>query len=283
MVGLLCCGACAQSDPWRDKAVSPSDSLVRGNFSSPAPAHRRAIARRIVTETDSTDQPALANPDDLLAVARHAAESHQPDRMIEALVASGFLDGLVRRLEAKWGQLPRMDIEDAVAKAVDGAYEAITQGRAIRSLGAWLWKAADNQANDRWRDDHSLRAAGDGDIDGIPGDPPQTDTERLHQEELADHRRSEAIRLARRLLPRIGQGQVVSVMELVIDAVEQGVPDLSPADIGDALGISSDAARTLLGRGFSRLRREAIREGIAFPDDLPGAEHADDGPTLTVE
>ena len=87
-----------------------------------------------------------------------------------------------------WGQLPRMvDIEDTVAKAVDGAYDALTQGRAIRSLGAWLWKAADNQANDRWRDDHSLRAAGDGDIDGIPGEMPLTDAERLDREELADN------------------------------------------------------------------------------------------------
>ncbi|WP_420346546.1 RNA polymerase sigma factor [Pelagibius sp.] len=236
-----------------------------------------------MTQPAPDDEPKPTSSDDLFTVARKAAEDRQPDRMIEALAASGFLDGLVRRLDAKWGQLPRMDIEDTVAKAVDGAYDALTQGRAIRSLGAWLWKAADNQANDRWRDDHSLRAAGDGDIDGIPGETPSTDAERLDREELAEHRRAEAIRLARRLLPRIGQGQVVSVMELVIDAVEHGVPDLSPADIGDALGISSDAARTLLGRGFSRLRREARREGITFPDDLPGAEHADDSPTMTTE
>ena len=236
-----------------------------------------------MTQPAPDDEPKPTSHDDLFTVARKAAEDRQPDRMIEALAASGFLDGLVRRLDAKWGQLPRMDIEDAVAQAVDGAYDAITQGRAIRSLGAWLWKAANNQADNRWRDDHSLRAAGDGDIGGIPSETPLTDAERLHWEELAEHRRAEAIRFARRLLPKIGQGQVVSVMELVIDAVEHGVPDLSPADIGDALGISSDAARTLLGRGFSRLRREARRDGIAFPDDLPGAEHTDDSPTMTTE
>ena len=216
-------------------------------------------------------------------VARHAAENHQPDRMVEALAASGFLDGLVRRLESKWGKLPRMDIEESVAKAVDSAYDAVTQGRSIRSLGAWLWKAADNQANHRWKDDHSFRTADDVDINEIPDDAAQTDGGRLYREELADYRRAEAIRLACRLLPRIGQGQVVDVMQLVVDAVEQGVPDLSPADIGDALGISTDAARTLLRRGFDRLRREARREGITFPDDLPGAEHAADGPPTTTE
>ena len=243
---------------------------------------QRDIVRRIVTDQTPESEPGPAASDDLLQVARKAAEDRQPDRMIEALAASGFLDGLTRRLEAKWSQVPRTDIEECVSGAVDGAYDAITRNRPIRNLGAWLWKAADNQANDCWRDDYSLRASKEGDLENIEGNVELSDEERVHQEDLADYRRGEAIRLARSLLPRIGQGQIVSVMELVIDAVEQGIPDLAPADIGEALGISPDAARTLLGRGFSRLRREAQREGITFPEDLPGSEHADDTPDMTT-
>jgi hypothetical protein len=57
-------------------------------------------------------------------------------------------------------------------------------------------------------------------------------------------------------------------MEVLIDAVEKGVTDLPAAVIADTLGINEDAARTLLSRGLSRLKREAQREGISFPEDL---------------
>jgi len=231
-----------------------------------------------LTQPATDDQPEPASPDDLFEVARRAAEDRQPDRMIEALAASGFLDGLVRRLDVKWDHLPRAEIEECVAQAVDGAYDAIANNRRVRNLCAWLWKAADNQATDRWQRDYALRSPNDAGFEDMPRDEHLSDGERARLDELADYRHGEAIRLARGLLPRIGQGQVVSVMELVIDAVEQGVPDLSPADIGDTLGISPDAARALLGRGFSRLRREARREGIEFPEDLPGSEHTDDTP-----
>jgi hypothetical protein len=55
--------------------------------------------------------------------------------MLEALVASGFLDGVTHRLENEWrGRLPRTEIEESVAVAVDGAYDAVARGRAVHSL-----------------------------------------------------------------------------------------------------------------------------------------------------
>ncbi len=183
--------------------------------------------------------------------------------MLEALAASGYMDGLVRRLEWHWSSLPRHEIEDAVAEAVDSAYDAVSKGRPVSSLGGWLFKAASNIASDRWEADYRSRT--DDDVDAVgPAQPEDEDAERLD-----DYRRAEALRLARQLLPRIGQGQVVDVMTMVIDAVEQGVVDLSASSIADTLGLSDGAVRSLLSRGFERLQREAQREGIAIPMSIP--------------
>ena len=58
-------------------------------------------------------------------------------------------------------------------------------------------------------------------------------------------------------------------MELVIDAAEDRLPDLPSSDIAEALGISKKAARALVSRGMTRLRRLAEQEGVATPVDLP--------------
>lgn len=221
-----------------------------------------------MTQPAQDNKPDEAAPEDLFEIARRAAANKQPDVMIEALAGSGFLDGLVRRLEVKWDALPRSEIEECVAQAVDSAYAAIAARRKVANLGGWLWKAADNTANDSWRNDYAHRTSNEAGLGHLVGEEHLSDTERVDQDQQAEFRRGEAIRLARSLLPRIGQGQIINVMELVIDAVEQGVPDLSPADIGEAIGITPDAARTLLNRGFSRLRREARCEGIELPEDL---------------
>ena len=76
------------------------------------------------------------------------------------------------------------------------------------------------------------------------------------------------IRIARELLPKVGEGQVRDVMELLIDAVEDGLPDLPPSDIAKALGIKENAARALLSRGTKRLRRLAEERGVEIPTDL---------------
>jgi DNA-directed RNA polymerase specialized sigma24 family protein len=215
-----------------------------------------------------------------LEKAQEAAKQGLPDVMLEELSMSGFLDGAVRGLERKWsGQLPRMELDDAMAVAVDSAYAGLRGGKTIRNLGAFLWKAADNEATDRWRHDYGRRQELSGEESSAA---PMAEDERAALDELADRRRAEALRYARQLLPRIGQGQVQAVMEILIDAVEKGMPDLPSSAIADALGIGEDSARTLLSRGIARLKREARKEGISFPEDieefeqdLEGAEGAE--------
>lgn len=205
---------------------------------------------------------------DLFQAAKAAASEGRPDDMLQALNASMFLDGLVRIHRKRWGKkLPEAEIEECIANSVDAAYDGIRVGKPVYNLGAWLWKVAEKNLADRWTKDYRRRHTSIDDF-AERSDTALDDAERADADALADHRKSEAVRFARQLLPRLGQGQITDVMTLLIDAVEQGLPDF-PADlVADTLGISAGSARKLLSRGLDRLKREAAKEGILFPDTL---------------
>lgn len=113
--------------------------------------------------------------------------------MVEALHASGFLAGLKRMLQRKWSKLPAADVDDSVADAVESAYTTVSSGRRVGDLGAWLWKAADNIANDRWERNHAVLRELD-DAAGATAAPETTADERQRLDARAEHRRAEAIR-----------------------------------------------------------------------------------------
>ncbi len=206
----------------------------------------------------------------LLERAEQAVNRADVVEMLQALAASRYLDGLTRRLQTKWGgSLPPTEVDDCIAQAVDAACAAVSRGRPIRSLGAWLWKSADKIATDRWTLDYGRRVEFDEDSLLVAPHTNDTEREREERQELGEGRRREAIRIAREFLPRIGEGQVRDVMELVIDAAEEGLPDLPAPYIAEALGISNNAARTLVSRGLKRLRRLAEQEGVEVPTGLP--------------
>lgn len=206
----------------------------------------------------------------LLERAQQAVNRGDVVAMLHALSASRYLDGLTRRLQKKWdGSLPWAEVDECIAQSVDAVCAAVTRGRPIRSLGAWLWKSADKIASDRWRFDYGKRTKLDDDPVPATLDANETDRKRERRQELEETRRKKAIRKARELLPRIGDGQVHDVMELVIDAAEDRLPDLPAPSIAEALGISENAARALVSRGMDRLRRLAEQEGVEAPTDLP--------------
>ena len=214
----------------------------------------------------------------LLGQAQEAVNRGDPVNMLDALAASHYLDGLTRRLQKQWGNsLPAQEVDDCIAQAVDAACAAVFKGRQVRNLGAWLWKAATNIADDKWRSDYSHRL--DLDTAALPGrlELGGTFREDAERRDLGEMRRIEAIRIARGLLPRIGQGQVVDVMEVLIDAAEDRLPDLPASYIAEQVGISESAARTLVSRGLTRLRRLAEEEGVGMPMDLPDTDTGHEG------
>lgn len=217
----------------------------------------------------------------LLVQAQAAAASKDALGMVEALYASGYLAGLKRMLQSRWAKLPAADVDDSVAEAVESAYSAVSTRRKVGNLGAWLWKAADNIANDRWNRDHvGMREVDD--FADQASDPELHPEERQRVDALAEHRRTKAVQLARQLLSAVGHGQVRDVMELVIEAVEAGEPDLPAEVVADTLGIGRDAARALMSRGLDRLKTAARAQGIELPAEIP-SDVADDNETQTIE
>ena len=208
----------------------------------------------------------------ILERARIAAQNGRPADMIKDLTISGYIDGLVRRLSYTWGALPRFEIEICVANAVDSACEAIASGRPVSNLSSWLWKAAYNKAHDCWCGHYKFRLLDDTGLENIGGEY-LSETELRNREERGEARRREAIRIARSMLPRLGGGQITDVMELILEAVENDIPELTSTELGDALGISPGAARKLLSRGFARLSRLARDEGIELPEELSEFEN----------
>ncbi len=72
----------------------------------------------------------------LLGTAQAAAAAKDAIGMVEALHASGYLAGLKRMLQNKWSGLPRADVDDTVAEAVEEAYVAVSNRRRVGNLGA---------------------------------------------------------------------------------------------------------------------------------------------------
>lgn len=128
----------------------------------------------------------------LLAQASEAASRRDLTGMLEALFASGFIDGLTRRLQRQWdGRLGQVDVDQCIAQAVDAAYDAVAQGKSPRDLGPWLWKAAQNTASDRWKSEARHCDSGFDEFDTIEAVRAKADTERHAADELVEHRRRE--------------------------------------------------------------------------------------------
>jgi DNA-directed RNA polymerase specialized sigma24 family protein len=198
-----------------------------------------------------------------LEAAKQAATQGQPLQMLEFLYKSHALDGLVRRLQSKWSRLPSADIDMAVAKAVDAAYDFLRSGKTIPGLVGFLWKVADRRAFDYSRllrseiaTDPKIIADVAHPNAGIPGEEPDSG------EDERGAMIQRAVKIARKLLPRLGQETIRRVMSLVVDAAEEGLEDLPNRHIAELLDLSVDTVKQSKSRGFERLKRLAKEEGL---------------------
>lgn len=208
----------------------------------------------------AADDPTKASQQESLERAKQAAREGDPLAMIEALHHSRALDGLSRTLGRSWsGQVPGPEIDDCLAWAVDQAYAQLRDGKKILNLVAFIWKCGENRITDRWRQDYSKRAGTDPAtlaVDVREAPSPSV------PEETHAAARAEALRIARELLPQLGEANIVAVMSMVFDAVAADVTDLPAALIADALGLAPGTVRVLIHRGFRRLERLAAARGL---------------------
>jgi len=196
------------------------------------------------------------NQRERLVEAQGAAAAGDPLGMVAALFASGFLDGLTRRIQRGW---PKIDSEVVVADAVEALYEEVADGEKIHSIGAFLFKVASFKAGDearkRERADRDARTAAElAHAEALPVE--QSDRDAL---------RARALQLARSLLPEIGTGNVLRVMSCVFEAVAERRADLPEDEIAATLGLKKSTVHVLLFRGFGRLQRLAMKRGFTIP------------------
>lgn len=195
-----------------------------------------------------------------LAAAITAATGHDPGTYLLELVKSGMLERLTRGMEAEWPHAEPGLIESVVSEAADALYDTVAnRGKQVSEPGGYLWGTARNIL--RSRHDAGL-------VDLQPYASDTHDRSQPDDEDSPDREllRAEALRHARALLPRLGQENVIRVMTYIFDCVEHGDIFVSNADIADALGLTPLAVRRTKSRGFQRLRREALKDGIELPD-----------------
>lgn len=198
-----------------------------------------------------------------LGRAKRAAIAGDPTTFLEAMFNSHLPYALIWRLQS---QLPEDDVDDIIADGLVSTYEAIrVPGREIE-LASYFSKVCYNLANARYAMRKNVSAIDSADLERLGGTRDAEIELSLAQqaqiEQQADLRRLEAVRLARTLLPRIGEENIQRVMSIVLDAVENGLVDLSHREIAEMVGLSEGTVQKLVSRGFERLEREARHDGL---------------------
>jgi DNA-directed RNA polymerase specialized sigma24 family protein len=197
--------------------------------------------------------------------AKQAAMSGDIATFMEALFSSRLPDALTWRLRK---QLPDDDVDAIVAEGIGSTYEALQTRGAKIDLAAWLSKTCYNKARARYATRKNVVTEDPLDVerrsklDRAQLAPPITRAEQEEAEERSANRRIDAIKLARTLLPRIGEDNIQKVMSVVLDAIEQDLMDLPPEEISEMVGLTPGTVRRLISRGFERLEREAKQDGL---------------------
>jgi DNA-directed RNA polymerase specialized sigma24 family protein len=183
----------------------------------------------------------------------------------EAIVGSGILDGLKRRVGQRWPRLHPDDVDLAVGHAFDQLYADLKAGKTIISVISWLFKVAMSYAAAQW----ACRQRDTGyDYDFLEqhqDDRHGSDDQQPHDRQTNwdyEDRRRHAIEAARKLLKEIGHLNAQRVMSLILDAIEAEREDISDREISNSLGdVSQGHVKKLRQRAFERLARVAREKG----------------------
>lgn len=249
-----------------------------------APARRKpealAVTPRIPTwrmrmnEAAPTDATSRPQEPVLLALEKAAqqAAAQNAEGAIRTILDSGYPNRLVkgRVLADRYSRVSRDVRAEAVAEGLAALHTAITKETPVQHPGGYVLKVADRICAQEQRIQEQ-QASSDGllDRDLLDARAPWADNE---DSVIHAKRRSAALRLARSMLPRLGQQRAQEVMGFLFDAVERGAVNVPSQEIAQALGMSDDVVRQSLSRGFRRLARLASDEGL----DVQASDLLDD-------
>mgnify|MGYP006898377519 CR=1 FL=1 len=189
-----------------------------------------------------------------------AARGRDAGGYFSELAASHVLDGLSRYIERKWPKADPEMVYEVVTFAADRLYEASSDGGAPENAIGYMCVVARNRMLKLYR---MLQRQ----TDAIPDlEAPSAITE--SEGESAEHSLGEALRIARELIPRLGQASVQAVMTVVFDAIERGDEYIENERIAAITGLTLESVRRSKNRGWERLRREARKAGLVLPEEL---------------
>lgn len=197
-----------------------------------------------------------------LEEAARLAAAGDADGAIRAVLGSGYPNRLVKgRVLAERYTRVSADVRgEAVAEGVASLHGAISKGTPVPRPGGYVLKVADHIcAGEQRRQEQQASTDGLDDRDLLDAQAPWADNE---DAVVRARRRSAALRLARNMLPRLGQQRAQEVMGYLFDQIEAGAVDVPSQQIAHALGMSDDVVRQSLSRGFKRLTRLAAEEGL---------------------
>ena len=193
-----------------------------------------------------------------LSLAVAAGKSGDPAAMVRHLFNSRVLDKLAFKVHRDFfGRLSRSDIDDCLAEAVADAFSALQRGEKIQAIVSYLLKATKNMAIDLAQNAPiSIEAEHENELSPIS--ESRTQLERKARDLL----KQKALAHARSLLPQIGQENIQRVMEVILDAVEHDIVDLTDLRIAELTGLQEETVRRLKNRALQRLGRLAKDAGF---------------------
>ena len=194
---------------------------------------------------------------EFLRHAEKAAASGDPKGMVDFLFRSYALDGLIRQLRKKWPTLHHDDIDYIVSESMNEVYLAVKGGEKVLNLLGLLWKKSFGKAFDRYKLRPKMIAL-DSEIFENIGKPDNP----IEDDQKEEENRAKALKIARSLIPRLGQHNVQAVMSYLLEAIEAGRGDVPTQEVAEALGLNPDTVRQSISRGFRRLKRIATQEGL---------------------
>lgn len=201
-----------------------------------------------------------------LALAVQAAARRDAAEYLRQFAASFVADGVISHLSRRWPSVDVAVLHDAVSDAANILYEQIARSRAVRQPAGFIMCTAEKIMLKWWRDrpDH-VPLSGD-ELDPGTGldeeSMPELDREAL---------RTEALRIARSFLPKLGLDVVPRVMGFILDCVEAGDTYVDNATIAEALGVTVATVRRSKDRGFDRLTALARAAGLKLDDRFKAA------------
>jgi hypothetical protein len=209
----------------------------------------------------SQNAPAAREPaPDLLKAAHDAAVAGNFYGMMEALVSSRFLEGLYRQMQWKWPTYQPDEVATLVGQAIDAFYLQAKAGRRIGSASGYIFKTLQKLAADeserRERENQFVPAEAELVLYNVHRG------KNYHNSVPRDDLVREALRIARDLLPGIGEITLRQVGEFYLDAIAKGIAHLDDEALAAAIDKNLETAKRLRRRFLERLTSRAKDAGI---------------------